>query len=164
MKKLLLLCSLFTLTINISFSQKPKPVTPAPRPVAKGPVPYVLKKDYEPQIEELKAKVNAAANAAASARNSVDGKFNKVILLDSQMQEVQNILNSASFQIAMNADSLKETRFSMEEFQKKTDANFSIIQESQASFEQKVWMLFGIALSATVLVFVIVLVLLQINK
>ncbi len=162
MKKLLFLVCLLGMVITPGLAQKNKPVTPAPRPAApKGPPPYVLKKDYEPQMEELKAKVNAAASAANAARNSIDGKFAKVIVLDSQMQEVQAILSSASFQIAMNADSLKETRFSMEEFQKKTEANFSIAQEQQAAFSQTVWMLFGVAMALTVVVLVVLLSLLK---
>lgn len=158
MKKILILLCLLGMVVSSGFAQKNKPVTPAPRPAApKGPPPYVLKKDYEPQMEELKSKVSAAASAANAARNSIDGKFAKVIVLDSQMQEVQAILSSASFQIAMNADSLKETRFSMEEFQKKTEANFSTAQEQQAAFSQTVWMLFGVAMALSVVVLVVLL-------
>jgi hypothetical protein len=153
---------IFAMCVVPVFSQKNKPVaTPKIPPVPKGPPPYVLKKDYEPQMEELKAKVAAANNATAAVRNSLDNKFERVILLDSQMTQVQEILNSASFQISMNADSLKETRFSMEEFQKKTDANFSIIQSSQNAFSQKVWMLFSAAMAFTVVVLVVVLIMLN---
>jgi len=162
MNKLLTIFCVFSILIAPAIAQK-KPATPVPRPAPspKGPPPYVLKKDYEPQMEELKAKINSVTNIAGAARKSVESKFRKVIMLDSQMIEVQNILSSASFQIAMNADSLKETRFSMEEFQKKTEANFSTMYEQEKVLSQKVWILFGMALAMCIAVLIILLVLLQ---
>lgn len=164
MKKLFLLISVLTLLYGETLAQK-KPATPAPRPAPapKGPPPYVLKKDYEVQLTELNAKIANAANAAAAVRRSMDGKFDKMIVLDSQMEEVQTILSSASFQIAMNADSLKETRFSMEEFQKKTDTNLETIKETQQSAEFNQWVLFGIAMGFSIIVLIVLLVMLK-NK
>jgi hypothetical protein len=159
MKKLLILLLAFTVCINTTFSQKPKPAaTPVrPAPAPKGPPPYVLKKDYEPQMAELNAKVNAASGAAASVRRSVEGKFDQLVTLDSQMQNVQAILNSANFQIAMNADSLKETRFSMEELQKRTEDNFASAKASNDEFASIVWIVFGVIAVSVIVVLVVLL-------
>jgi len=125
--------------------KKPVPTKPAAPAAPKAPPPYVLKKDYEAQMAELEVKVNAASNAAASVRRSVEGKLNQVTVLDTQMQSVQEILNSANFQIALTSDSLKETRFSMEEFQKQTTANIETLQASNAELKSSVWTACGIA-------------------
>jgi hypothetical protein len=165
MKKLTVLLLLLALYVTPTFSQKPKPAAPAPRPATpKTPPPYVLKKDYEAQMEELKGKINAVSNAAASARNgmsSMENRLGQVTELDSQMRQVQEILNSASFQIAMNADSLKETRFSVDELAKKTDASISTIEEQQQSTSMLLYILFGVALAATIGVLVFLLSALQ---
>lgn len=156
MKKLLTLCctTLFC-TITI-FAQQPKSV-PRPAPAPKGPPPYVLKKDYEPQIAELNNKIAAANNAAAAVRKSMEGKFDKMIVLDSQMQQVQAILSSANFQIAMNADSLKETRMSLEGIQKTTDENFARMNQAQADLSSNLWMLFGVAMAFTAVVLMVLM-------
>ncbi len=153
MKKLFALLFSLALCVSPTFSQKPKQATPAPRPAPKTPPPYVLKKDFEAQMEEMKTKINAAANAAAAARNGMSGmenRFRQIAELDSQMRQVQDILNSASFQIAMNADSLKETRFSVEELSKKTDTTLSTLDERQQTSSEKMWMLFGLAIAASI--------------
>jgi hypothetical protein len=144
-KLVLFACILLAYAVPSTAQQKkPVPVKPV-APAAKAPPPYVLKKDYEAQMAELEAKVNAAAGAAASVRRSVEGKLDRVTVLDTQMSSVQEILNSASFQIALTSDSLKETRFSMEEFQKKTDADFDDLHASDAEIKSTVWMACGIA-------------------
>jgi chromosome segregation ATPase len=106
---------------------------------------------------ELNNKIAAASNAAAAVRKSMEGKFDKMVVLDSQMQQVQAILSSANFQIAMNADSLKETRMSLEGIQKTTDENFAKINQAQSDLSSNVWMLFGIAMAFTVVVLVVLM-------
>ncbi len=165
MKKLTVLLLIFALYLTPTLAQKSKPATPAPRPAApRTPPPYVLKKDYEAQIEDLKGKINAASSAASSARNSansMENRLGQVNELDSQVRQIQDILNSASFQIAMNADSLKETRFSMETLSKKTDAAVSTLDEHQQTASQQMWMLFGLSVAATIGVLLFLLSALQ---
>ena len=121
MKKMLTLLLAIFVLVSVTNAQKSKtPPPPAPKPVPKGPPPYVLKKDYEPKMIEMEAKINAASNAAGAARRNAEQEMGKLTRLDSQMSEVQNILNSANFQIAMNADSLAVTRSSIDELTKKT--------------------------------------------
>src|SRR6476660_9785502 len=107
MKKILTLFLTLFVLVSLTNAQRSKtPPPPAPKPVPKGPPPYVLKKDYEPKMAEMEAKINAASGAAHAARRSAEQETGKLTRLDSQMSDVQNILNSANFQIAMNADSL----------------------------------------------------------
>ncbi|AMS26532.1 hypothetical protein AEM51_05340 [Bacteroidetes bacterium UKL13-3] len=157
MKKLLILTSTTLFFTVCVFAQQPR-TAPRPVPTApKGPPPYVLKKDYEPKMEELSNKVNSAQSAAVAARRSVEEKFSKVVDLDSQMQQVQAILSSANFQIAMNADSLKETRTSIESIQKSSNENFARLEQSTTDIANRVWMLFGIAMAFTILILLVVM-------
>jgi hypothetical protein len=158
MKKTLTLLFTLLVLVSLTYAQKSKtPPPPAPRPVPKGPPPYVLKKDYEPKIAEMDAKINAASGAANAARRNAEQETGRLTRLDSQMNEVQNILNSANFQIAMNADSLAVTRSSIDELTQKTDNHFNEIQASQASFSQTVWVVFGALLAVSVAIFVILM-------
>ncbi|MES2560080.1 MAG: hypothetical protein V4590_10090 [Bacteroidota bacterium] len=155
MKKLLLLfCTTLFCFVSL-LAQQPKTV-PRP-PVPKGPPPYVLKKEYEPRMVELDNRINAANNAAASVRRSVEGKFDKLVVLDSQMHQVQAILSSANFQIAMNADSLKETRLSLDGIQKKMDENFARMEQAHSDLSNYVWILFGVSMALTVGVLLILM-------
>jgi hypothetical protein len=156
MKKLLILLTATLFSTVTLFAQQPKSV-PRPVPVPKGPPPYVLKKDYEPAMVELNNKISAANNAAAAVRRSMEGKFDKMVVLDSQMQQVQSILSSANFQIAMNADSLKETRLSLDGIQKKTDENFAKLEQAHHDLASNVWMLFGVSMAFTVVVLMVLM-------
>jgi hypothetical protein len=158
MKKILILSCItlfFSASLLAQSKSAPKPVTRSIAP--KGPPPYVLKKDYEPQMLELNNKINAASNAAASVRKSMEGKFDRMVVLDSQMQQVQSILSSASFQIAMNADSLKETRLSLDGVQKKTEENFAVLQQSHSDLASNMWVLFGVSMVLTIVVLVVLM-------
>jgi hypothetical protein len=157
MKKLLTLFIAVILFAQFSSAQKPKTGTPAPAPKPKGPSPYVLKKELEPQMADLNAKVNAASNAAGVARRSVEAGFSRLTLLDSQMSDVQSILNSANFQIAMNADSLKETRSTIEDLNKKTDEHFTSLKSAADGFAQTVWIVTGLLFALSIAVFVILM-------
>ncbi|MCU0441610.1 MAG: hypothetical protein MUE96_04355 [Bacteroidia bacterium] len=130
---------------------------PAPKPAPKGPPPYVLKKDFEPIVADLQSKIAAAQQTAASVRRSVDGRFDQLTQIDSQLTAIQEVLNSASFQIAMNADSLKETRYSVESLDRKlTEQLATIIDQQQKDRSQSLLFLI-IALGASVVLFGIVL-------
>lgn len=148
---------LLTLITTVTFAQRNKPVTPAPRPTPKAPPPYVLKKDYEAQIAELNAKINDASNAAASVRRSVEGRLGQVAVLDSQLQAIETILNSASFQIAMNADSLRETKNSMDAFRQAALNNFDAIKAQEAEQSQLIWIVLGASLAVSVVVLLVAL-------
>ena len=160
-KILLLVCIAFTsiALVNAKTTQKPAPV----KPVAAAPksLPYVLKKDYDPQILEMNGKINGALNSTAALRRSIGDKLEKVTLLDTQMQNVERILNSASFQIALTSDSLKETRFSMEEFRKVTESNESELHAANAELKNYLFIFFGAALLLTIILFIVLLVMMN---
>jgi hypothetical protein len=154
----ILLLAIFVL-VQLTFAQSNKSKTPppAPRPAPKGPPPYVLKKEYEPQMAEMNAKINAASGAANAARRNMDGFSDKITLLDSQMNTVQAILSSANFQIALNADSLATTRSTIDDLSQKTNEQFNTIQLSQASLSQNIWIVFGVLLAVSIAVFAILM-------
>lgn len=157
MKKHFTLLLAFFVFTQLSNAQRSKTPPPAPpRPAApKGPPPYVLKKDYEPQMADLNAKVNAASNAASSARRNMEASLHRITALDSQMSDVQAILNSANFQIAMNADSLKVTRSSIEELTAQTNEQFARAKAEAESSMQTVWIISGVLLILIVGVFLV---------
>lgn len=162
MKKLTVLLLVFGMYVTPVFSQKPKAAAPVPpKPAApKPPPPYVLKKDYEAKMEELTAKINSASSAASSARssvNSMENRLGQVAQLDSQLLQVQEIVNMASSDIAMNADSLRETRALVDNLSKKTDDSLSAINEHNEGTSMMMWILFGasVAVSVGVLLFLL---------
>jgi hypothetical protein len=157
MKKLYSLLVVSLLVVNFVFAQKSKTPTPAPRPAPRGPSPYVLKKEYEPKMEEIQSKINAASNAANSAKKTIESKLEKVNQLDSEVQSIQGILNSTTFQLAMNVDSLKETRVTMDELAQKTETNFNHIEETNASLSKMLWIILAASLGATIIVLIVLL-------
>jgi len=156
-----LVCILFAYTASVNakaLQQKPgtaKPLAAAPKPAAKVTAQYVLKKDYDAQIQEMTGKISGAVNSTASLRRSVADKLEKVIVLDSQMQNVEKILNSASFQIALTSDSLKETRFSMEEFKKGTESNINELHSSNEELKNYLFIFFGASAGLTLILFIV---------
>jgi hypothetical protein len=157
MKKLLALLLLSCTLLGTVLAQKSKTPPPAPRPVPKGPPPYVLKKDYDPQIKELNGKVSAASAAASAVKKSVETQFAKVNQLDSEVQNIQAILNSTNFLLSVNADSIKETRITMDELAQKTDTNFNHIEETNASLSRMLWIFLGASLVASMIVLIVLL-------
>lgn len=138
---------LFILVAIGSVSIAQNKTQPAPKPAApKGPPPYVLKKDFEPIIADLQSKIATAQQTAASVRRSVDGRFDQLTQIDSQLTAIQEVLNSASFQIAMNADSLKETRYSVESLDRKLTEQLTTVIEQQEKDRGQITMYFAIAL------------------
>jgi len=158
-----LVCIFIACTAHVNakvLQQKPAPS----KPVAAAPKvtpAYVLKKDFEPLMQEMNSKINGAVNSTASLRRSIGDKLEKVTVLDSQMQNVEKILNSASFQIALTSDSLKETRFSMEEFRKGTDANIQNLHSEYTDLKNMLIIFFSSALLVSIVLFIIVLVFLN---
>jgi hypothetical protein len=77
--------------------------------------------------------------------------------LDSEVQSIQGILNSTTFQLAMNVDSLKETRVTMDELAQKTETNFNHIEETNASLSKMLWIILAASLGATIIVLIVLL-------
>jgi hypothetical protein len=119
----------------------------------------VLKKDFEPQMDEMSSKVKAALNSSASIRKEMSGKLEMVTELNDKMQKVEDILNSANFKIALTSDSLKTTRNSMEDFRKETEANLESMHAENAELKQYVWIALGAAGLLPVIVLVIAIIL-----
>lgn len=137
MKKILLLTGLMGLLLTqIAAQTKQKTQTTTTQTQQKKPPPYVMKTDYDAKMATVDAKVNAAVSAANAVKNEVAGKLDKVAELDAKMLEVEEILNSANFKIASTDDSLKRTRFSVDEFRANTEAQINRLVETdgQMSF------------------------------
>ena len=159
----LLVCIMFAYSANVNakiLQQKPAPVKPVAA-APKGNPPYVLKKDFDSQVQEMNAKVNGAVNSTAALRRNVGDKLEKVIILDSQMKNVEKILNSASFQIALTSDSLKETRFSMEEFRKSTESNINELHNSNTELKTFLFILSGASAALAIILFVVILIMMS---
>lgn len=127
-----------------------KVVTPGAAPKA---VPYLLKKDFETALADINSKIGAAQNTASSVRRELNaklGKVEKVDELDAKMQQVEQILNSANFQIAITNDSLKNTKFSIEELRKETETIISDLKSKNDSLNMNLWIMFGIAVALIV--------------
>lgn len=155
MKKVLtLLCIFSALSFN-SFAQKPTAPKSTPPPGPPRPMPYVLKKEYDPAMADISSRVNSALNAAASARRGISDGFSKVVELDSQMQQVQDILNSANFKIAITSDSLKTTRTSIEEFRTVSENNIKDLQAKNDLLKKYLYILFGASIFLLLLVAII---------
>ncbi|HYG16612.1 MAG TPA: hypothetical protein VEC12_12725 [Bacteroidia bacterium] len=131
MKKILLFIGVIGLSLaQLPAQTKQKTETTNTQTQQKKPPPYVMKTDYDAKMATVDAKVNAAVNAANSVKNEVAGKLDKVAELDAKMLQVEEILNSANFKIASTDDSLKRTRFSVDEFKANTEAQINKLAET----------------------------------
>ncbi len=119
----------------------------------KGPSPYVLKKEYDEQQVLLNDKIKQALNSSYSVRNSIEGKFAQVNVLNDKMTKVEEILSSANFQIALTSDSLKTTRNSIEEFRATTDTNLNSLNSKQQELNLYLYILFGVSILLSILFF-----------
>jgi chromosome segregation ATPase len=142
MKKIILLLVLCNgLFFHVQAQKKIQPTTPKPTTTApaqpKGPVPYLLKKDFETIQAELNAKIKSANDQAASAKQAVSTKMGQVSELNNKMQQVEEILNSANFKISLQSDSLKSTQMLIEELKAEEKAHFEMLQAENASLKSK---------------------------
>lgn len=119
----------------------------------KGPSPYVLKKEYDEQQVLVTDKIKQALNSSYSVRNSIEGKFAQVNVLNDKMTKVEEILSSANFQIALTSDSLKTTRNSIEEFRATTDTNLNSLNSKQQELNLYLYILFGVSILLSILFF-----------
>ncbi len=149
----ILLLALTTLVVSAQPKQAPKP-PPAPRPAApKGPIPYVLKKDYDESMAAMTSKINSVAGSTSGIRHEINAKDAKVNELDQKILKVEEILNSTAFKVATTSDSLNQTRFSVEEYMKQNDSRIDLMKAESAKTMQMVWIVLGIAIVLPLLVF-----------
>jgi hypothetical protein len=151
MKKILLTCS-FALICAVCplFGQKKTASTPEPQTqTQKKPPPYVYRTDYEVKMKEVDSKVNAAVGTAQTLKRELSGKLDKVDELDTKMLQVEEILNSANFKISLTNDSLKKTRFSVDEFKTETDKKTAELQAVANMQKNLIWAAMGLAVLLT---------------
>jgi len=167
MNRILILFCLGCLCINpqtilsktLQRKAPPAPVKAAPTaPAQPRQMPYVLKKDYEAQMQEIDSKVRSAVNAGASARNALSGTVQKVSELGAKMQRVEEILNSANFKLALTSDSLKSTQISVEEFRKQTELSLDVIQAKNNELTNYIYILLGLCIILPIIVLIVLLI------
>ncbi len=112
----------------------------------KKPPPYVFKTDYDVKMKEVDTKVNNAVGTALTLKKELGGKLDKVDELDSKMQQVEEILNSANFKISLTSDSLKKTRFSVEEIKAETDKKIGELNANASKQQTFIWGAMALAL------------------
>ena len=110
MKKIILLFILFSVVTFTMAQRKPEP-KPAPTPMVKkpaGPSPYVLKKDYDSLSTNLRNQIKSLQGSLGSIRGTIGNKDEEIEALVLQMQQVEEVLNSTNFKIALTSDSLNK--------------------------------------------------------
>lgn len=105
----------------------------------KKPPPYVFKTDYDVKMKEVDTKVNNAVGTALTLKRELGGKLDKVDELDVKMQQVEEILNSANFKISLTSDSLKKTRFSVDEIKAETDKKIAELNVTTGKQQNLIW-------------------------
>lgn len=149
MKKFLTL--LFILVCYIHSDAQPK-INRAPVPAAavapvkpKGPIPYLLKKDFDEILMGLKADISKATSSNNSLRNSIASKDAQINKLSEDLKKIEETLNSTSMEVENTSDSLNKTRFSLDELQRMNDNHFVTIENAQAKTNNTIWIALGIA-------------------
>jgi ElaB/YqjD/DUF883 family membrane-anchored ribosome-binding protein/uncharacterized protein Veg len=112
----------------------------------KKPPPYVFKTDYDVKMKEVDTKVNNAVGTALTLKRELGGKLDKVDELDNKMQQVEEILNSANFKISLTSDSLKKTRFSVDEIKAETDKKIGELNAASGKQQNLIWGAMALAL------------------
>ncbi|MEI6881913.1 MAG: hypothetical protein WCK82_11370 [Bacteroidota bacterium] len=165
MKKFLIL--LFVLAFYFQGEAQPK-INRAPAPAAavapvkpKGPIPYLLKKDFDEILTGLKADISKATSSNNSLRNSIASKDAQIDKLSEDLKKIEETLNSTSMEVENTSDSLNKTRFSLEELQRINDNHFVTIENAQANTNNTIWIALGIA---AIIAFVISLIFNFINN
>lgn len=152
MSKFLLLSYFICLFAVQATAQKKQTTTtpppPPPNQQQKKPPPYVYKTEYDEKMIEIASKVNGAVNTAAMLKKEVSGKLDKVDELDAKMLQVEEILNSANFKISTTSDSLKHTRFSVEEFKNDTEAKINLLNAADGQLKY-IWGVIALLLMAS---------------
>ena len=149
MKKIILLCILFSVVTFTMAQRKPEP-KPAPTPVAKkpsGPSPYVLKKDYDSLSTSLRNQIKSLQGSLGSIRGTMGNKDKEIDDLILQMKQVEEVLSSTNFKIALTSDSLNQTRTSIEEVQKESNEGLLALNEQVKGLKTQLMLLWVLAIA-----------------
>ena len=149
MKKIILLCILFSVVTFTMAQRKPEP-KPAPTPVAKkpsGPSPYVLKKDYDSLSTSLRNQIKSLQGSLGSIRGTMGNKDKEIDALILQMKQVEEVLNSTNFKISLTSDSLNQTRTSIEEVQKESNEGLLALNEQVKGLKTQLMLLWVLAIA-----------------
>jgi len=149
MKKFLIL--LFVLACYFQGHTQPK-INRAPAPAAavapvkpKGPIPYLLKKDFDEILTGLKADISKATSSNNSLRNSIASKDAQINKLSEDLKKIEEMLNSTSMEVENTSDSLNKTRYSLEELQRINDNHFIMVENAHAKTNDTIWIALGIS-------------------
>jgi SMC interacting uncharacterized protein involved in chromosome segregation len=149
MKKIILLFILFSVVTFTMAQRKPEP-KPAPTPMVKkpaGPSPYVLKKDYDSLSTNLRNQIKSLQGSLGSIRGTIGNKDEEIEALVLQMQQVEEVLNSTNFKIALTSDSLNKTRTSIEEVQKESNEGMLALNEQVKGLKSQLMLLWVLAIA-----------------
>lgn len=149
MKKIILLSILFSLVTFTMAQRKPEP-KPAPAPTVKkptGPSPYVLKKDYDSLSTSLRNQIKSLQSSLGSIRGTIGSKDKEIDALMLQMKQVEDVLNSTNFKIALTSDSLDKTRTSIEEVQKESREGIQTLNEQVKGLNTQTLLLWILAVA-----------------
>jgi archaellum component FlaC len=149
MKKILLL-TILCFPVLFSWAQRkpePKPVTaPAVRKPS-GPSPYVLKKEYDSVSTSLRNQIKSLQGTIGSLKGSIGDKDNELSALALQMKQVEDLLNSTNFKIALTSDSLDQTRLSIEEVQRESNEGLLALNEQVKDLKTQLMLLWVLAIA-----------------
>lgn len=159
MKKLLLVLFLGSITLSsIGQTRTQTPPAGTPRPAKpRAALPYVVKKDFDTIMTQLKSQLRSVQGGLSNLRGSINNKDGEILALQNQMKQVGEVLNSTNFKINLTSDSLSQTRLSLEEVQNENETRFQKLDkqiESNDFTHIIYWILIGLALVLPILVWV----------
>lgn len=134
----------------------PKPANAVPAsPKPKGPVPYVMKKDYDSTMLKMTNQIGGMQRSFNSIKGGINSKDNQINSLESKMAKVEEVLNSTNFKMSLTSDSLSQTRVTFEEVQKNHEAKFANIEAdlaNQKKTNKLLYLIIAIALILPIIV------------
>ncbi len=136
-----------------AFSQRkpePKPALPAAAPKPKGPSPYVMKKDYDSSITKLSNQMKGIQQSINSVKGGINSKDAELKYMNEKMKQVEEVLNSTNFKIALTSDSLNKTQLSLEEIHKNNELRFSAQEAKIIKAESYIFLLWAFVLIAII--------------
>ncbi|MDZ4669217.1 MAG: hypothetical protein SGJ00_15220 [bacterium] len=153
MRYLFTLLTVLFISMNVSAQRKQptKPATAPQAPKPKGPLPYVMKKDFDSSMIKIDKKISAVQGSLNGIKGSINNKDAQINNLSDQMTKVQEVLNSTNFKINLTSDSLSKTQLSLEEIQKENELRFNNLETQISSLSTTVNMLW-ITLIITLLI------------
>lgn len=153
MKKITIL-SILCFTVLITLAQR----KPEPRPTAvqaprkpSGPSPYVLKKEYDSVSTSMRNQIKSLQGTIGSIRGTVGDKDKEITALAQQMKQVEDLLNSTNFKIALTSDSLDKTRLSIEEVQRESKELINDLQTQNEKLNKQILMLWVLSIAGFIL-------------